>query len=115
MERQVVEVDPNGLLPGDAGCKLDSGKIQAALLKDFSLALTAVAEVCTYGAGKYSKGGWQHVESGVERYDNAQWRHMLAQNFEEVDGESGLPHIYHEAWNVLARLELALRAARRAK
>lgn len=91
------------------GAKLDSGKIQAGVLGQFSLALLAVGEVGTYGATKYSRGGWQHVENGVERYDDAKWRHMLAGYREEIDEESGLLHAAHEAWNALAKLELILR------
>jgi len=58
------------------------GKVMASLLKDFSLALTEVAKVCTYGASKYSRGGWQHVPEGIDRYDDAKWRHMLAERHE---------------------------------
>jgi hypothetical protein len=82
----------------------------AALLKDFALALNEIAKVSTYGAQKYSRGGWQHVPEGVDRYDDAKWRHMLAERHESHDKESGLPHAAHEAWNALARLELMLRA-----
>lgn len=67
------ERDPTGRQVHDLGAKLDDKKIMASLLKDFSLALTEVAKVCTYGARKYSKGGWQHVPQGIDRYDDAKW------------------------------------------
>jgi len=112
MSRSNSERDPNGIGQHDPGAKLDHGKIQADLLEDFSLALAAVAEVCTYGAKKYSRGGWQHVPDGINRYNAAAWRHRLNRRHEEVDKESGLMHDAHEAWNVLARLELILREKR---
>lgn len=106
------ETEPNGLDQHAAGAKMDGGKIQAALLKDFSLALLEVAKVATSGATKDSRGGWQSVEDGIARYDNAKWRHMLAERHEERDQESGLLHAAHEAWGALARLELILRGKR---
>lgn len=105
----IMERDPHGLNPHDPGAKLDAGKLQAALLEDFSLALIEVAKVCTYGAGKYSRGGWQHVPDGIQRYADAEWRHRLAKRHEEIDPDSGLLHEAQELWNMLARMELKLR------
>ena len=104
---QVGERDPNGTPPGAPGAKLDAGKLKAGVLADFSLALKAVAEIGTFGANKYSRGGWQHVENGRERYTDAMWRHLLAGG--GTDDQSNLLHEAHFAWNVLARLELLLR------
>lgn len=103
------EEDPNGIKPNEPGAKLDAGKLQAGLLSDFSLALQAVAEVSTFGAKKYSRGGWQHVPNGEERYYDAMWRHLLQERHEDIDPDSGLLHEAHRAWNVLAKLELRLR------
>lgn len=105
----IKEQDPNGLNPSDPGAKLDQGKAKAAVLSDFSLALMAVAFVGTFGAKKYSRGGWQQVEDAQIRYTDAQWRHLLAERHEPNDEQSGLPHAAHQAWNLLARLELMLR------
>lgn len=104
------EKDPNGLDPHQPGAKLDDGKIMAGLLADFSLALLAVAEVGTFGAKKYTRGGWQSVPNGVMRYGDALWRHLLAERHEAFAEDSGLKHAAHAAWNALARLELILRA-----
>lgn len=103
------ETDPTGRSAHEPGAKLDDGKVWAGLLADFSLALLEVAKVCTFGAKKYSRGGWQSVPDAPERYKDAQYRHMLAQRHEELDKDSGLPHLAHEAWNLLARIELHLR------
>jgi len=104
-----VERDPNGLKPSDPGAKLDDGKVRAGLLKQFSRALTEVAKVSTYGAGKYSEGGWATVKDGHKRYTDAMMRHWLAEEFESIDEESGLLHMAQVAWNALARLEFYLK------
>lgn len=106
---RVVEADPCGIAQHEPGAKLDSGKLLAGVLADFSLALRAVAAVGTFGAGKYSRGGWQSVPDGIQRYYDAKWRHLLAERHETLDADSGLLHAAHEAWNTLARLELILR------
>jgi hypothetical protein len=107
------ERDPFGADPHQGGAKLDDGKVMAGLLGDFALALRAVAEVGTYGAGKYTQGGWQQVPNGITRYNHAKWRHLLDGCHEPCDAGSGLSHAAHEAWNALAVLELRLREARR--
>lgn len=103
------EQDPYGIKPGEPGAKLDDGKILAGVLSDFSLALIEVAKVGTFGAKKYSRGGWQSVPDGCQRYYDAKWRHLLAERHETIAPDSGLLHAAHEAWNCLARLELMMR------
>lgn len=102
------EAAHGGIDPHAPGAKLDSGKPDMALLLDFSLAIREVAKVCTYGAKKYSVGGWQHVEDGIHRYDAALLRHFFTAD-EPFDAESELLHRAHVAWNALASLELLLR------
>ncbi|AUS01518.1 hypothetical protein NVP1286O_27 [Vibrio phage 1.286.O._10N.286.55.C4] len=106
-----TEQDPNGIGQHDNGAKLDAGKPMAGrLLGMFGGALMAVSEVGTFGAKKYTEGGWQHVEDGFKRYDDAGMRHFLKRGMgEEFDADSELPHLAHEAWNALAKLELYLR------
>lgn len=103
------ESDPLGKLAHEPGAKLDNGKIMAGVLSDFSLALLAVAQVGTFGAKKYSRGGWQHVPDGITRYTDAMWRHILQERNSYTDDDSGLPHMAQVAWNALARLELEMR------
>lgn len=104
-ERAVPEPLPS------VGVKHDQGKPMAGLmLTDFSRALEAVASVTTFGAGKYSPSGWLAVPEAERRYTDALCRHLLADLRGEVtDSESGLPHLAHAAWNVLAVLELQMR------
>lgn len=106
----MTHVDPNGTDQHAPGAKLDCGKVRPSLiLGAMPRALLAVAEVGTYGANKYSDGGWLSVPEGVKRYTAARDRHRLMEAVEPHDAESGLLHAAHDAWNALARLELLLR------
>ncbi len=100
------ESDPHGKPLHTPGAKADAGKCLAGVLSDFALALQAVADVGTMGANKYSRGGWQSVPNAEERYFDAAWRHLLKARHEELDPDSGLPHLAHLAWNLLAVLEI---------
>lgn len=104
------EFDPSGKAPNEHGAKLDAGKTKAGVLGDFGLALMAVGDVGTFGADKYSRGGWQGVANGQERYTDAMWRHLLKESQSPFDEDSDLLHAAHLAWNALARLELMLRS-----
>lgn len=104
------EKDPNGVDQHAPGAKLDAGKVDAELLfESFPRALLGVAEVATFGAFKYTRGGWRDVANGVQRYDAAHMRHKLKRlKGEECDPDSKLLHRFHECWNALAALELEL-------
>ena len=103
-----AEADPSGKDPHSPGAKLDSGKPRHALVfGGFANALTEVSKVGTFGAAKYTDDGWKSVEGAQERYLSAAYRHMLAfQRGERLDKDSGLPHLAHAAWNLLAVTEL---------
>ena len=107
----MTESDPHGTDQHSAGAKLDAGKIRVGLvLGNFPRALWKVSEVGTFGAAKYTDNGWLEVPDAEARYTDAQLRHYLkACMGESHDPDSGLEHLAHEAWNVLARLELELR------
>jgi hypothetical protein len=101
--------DPYGIPQHAPGAKNDEGKIMASLILGFPRALWAIGAVATYGARKYTRDGWSHVPEAEARYEDAEIRHLLMGAMEENDQESGLPHAWHHAWNVLATLELQLR------
>jgi hypothetical protein len=88
------------------GYKHDDNKVMASLLKDFAPALTEVMKVGTFGAKKYTRGNWLLVDNAIERYNDAMWRHLLSDG---IDEESGLDHLYHAAWNILAVITLMKR------
>ena len=88
----------------EKGMKFDYGKVRPSLVIDsMREAILAVSAVGTFGAEKYSDDNWKLVEEGEKRYRDAALRHLLA---EGSDHESGLPHLAHAAWNLLALLQL---------
>lgn len=105
------EHDPHGKDAHTTGAKLDGGKLQPDLiLGDMSRAITAVIDIATLGAQKYTPGGWLYVSDGYHRYTNALNRHLLAENaVGPIDPQWERLHAAHAAWNALARLELLLR------
>lgn len=106
-----MNLDPDGRDQHEPGAKMDAGKYRPGLMvQDFPRALAAVAEVCTYGAQKYSDSGWLKVPNAPARYRDALFRHLLAEaTGPDEDPESGSLHAAHAAWNALALLELKLR------
>lgn len=97
---------------GTGAVKYDGGKPCSfrGAVEYFPRAITAVAEISTFGASKYAWKGWEKVTDGVARYSDAMVRHLLKEGQGEVlDPDSGLKHAAHVAWGALARLELMLR------
>jgi hypothetical protein len=90
------------------GFKLDQGKLRWDLLPP--AALTELVRVYTYGLAKgYPARNW---EAGMEwsRPFAALMRHAWAfWAGEDLDPESGLPHMAHAAWNALALVEYLLK------
>lgn len=75
------------------GIKYDSDKPRMDLLDP--TALEGLAKVLTFGAQKYAANNWR---SGLaySRLSAAMLRHLMAiQRGEDIDPESGLPHIDH--------------------
>lgn len=103
------ENDPTGRDQHEAGAKTDAGKPDLSLLLLFGRALSEVGRVGTFGAIKYSRGGWQSVPDGINRYTAAMLRHVFAENDGAMDTDLPVLHAAQVAWNALARLELMLR------
>jgi hypothetical protein len=82
------------------GAKHDAGKPRMELLP--MVELREVAEVLTFGAGKYEDDNWKKVPDGAKRYTGALLRHLSAwQSGEKLDSESGMPHLAHVTCNAL--------------
>ena len=111
-EEPKSEADPHGKAQNEPGAKLDAGKIRAWLcLAGFSRSLKAVADVTTFGARKYTPNGWAHVPDAQERYMDAFGRHLFELGKgERIDPDSKCMHKAQMIWNLLASLELELRA-----
>lgn len=61
-----------------------------------------VGNVLTFGAKKYEAESWKTLENGLRRYLTAAERHILAiKKGEFTDSESGLPHAYHAATDLM--------------
>lgn len=73
------------------------------------LALLAVAEVSGFGAQKYARYNYLKGYSWSLSFDALQ-RHLLRfWSGEDLDPESGLPHLGHAAWHCLALLSFLRR------
>ena len=87
--------------------KHDAKKAPADLLPP--LALLKVSEVLGFGLAKYARHNWVLCPSR-DRYVAAAIRHLLQyQAGEDIDPDSGLPHLAHAACDVLFVLEMVLR------
>lgn len=76
------------------GTKADDGKVMMGAIPPH--AELAVARVLTFGAKKYSRGNWAHVENSDERYMDAALRHINAyRRGEQTDSETGENHLAH--------------------
>ena len=85
------------------GKKLDQGKPRLELLP--SKALESIAQVLNFGAVKYDPWQWTNGFNW-SRLIGAAMRHMNAFNSgEDLDPESGLPHLAHLGCCVLFLLE----------
>ena len=84
------------------GIKFDGEK------PDYSLvpfgALDEVVKVLTYGANKYDRFNWEHVEA--IRYQAAALRHISSyQQGEKFDPETGINHLAHAICSLLFLIE----------
>jgi hypothetical protein len=75
------------------GVKHDQEKARMDLLS--SKWLVGVSRVLTFGAAKYQAHNWRNG-IGYSRLIGAAFRHLTAFNDgEDLDPESGLPHLWH--------------------
>jgi hypothetical protein len=80
------------------GKKFDSEKIDWTLMPWKEL--EQVLEVLEFGAKKYSRDNWKHIEPA--RYEKAAMRHLISYaTGEKTDPESGKSHLAHLMCNAL--------------
>lgn len=94
-----------------SGIKYDKAKPLAGdVLQIFGKTIMGVGQCILKGAEKYPEiDNWKRVKNAEQRYTNALVRHLIKHlTGEEMDKESGLPHLQHVAWNALAVCELYL-------
>lgn len=86
--------------PDKGGLKFDGGKPRWDLVQ--LDVFEEVAAILEFGARKYEANSWQTVAGAEGRYLAALLRHITAyQRGEELDAESGLPHLAHAACNLM--------------
>ena len=84
--------------------KFDAEKLRYDLVPPS--AVKAMADVLTFGARKYKPNNWKNCQD-PERYLAALIRHIEAyRSGEELDTDSGLPHLAHAMTNLAFLLEL---------
>ena len=84
------------------GTKYDTNKPRYDLLDAY--ALHQIVLVYTFGAAKYEDDNWSKGISW-KRVFAASMRHLWSfWRGEEIDSESGLPHLAHAAWNIITLL-----------
>lgn len=87
------------------GRKYDTGKPDYTLLPWD--AVEEIVKVLDFGARKYARDNWKHVDGAKTRYLAAAFRHMAAHNRGETcDPETGLSHLAHAGCCVLFLLSL---------
>lgn len=79
--------------------KFDTWKSRVDLIP--SNVILWIWDVLWYWAEKYDENNWQNVKPFKQRYYAAALRHLLAyNNWELIDKESWLPHLYHAMTNL---------------
>lgn len=87
------------------GRKFDGGKLDYTLVPFEGL--DEIVKVLMFGAKKYDRDNWRHVDNAAQRYAAAAFRHMTAYNKgEHVDQETGLSHLAHAGCCLLFLLSL---------
>lgn len=96
----------------ETGKKYDKGKpMVGTILRIFPRALSVVGAIIEYGTHKYpDANNWSKNKNIPERYMDSAIRHLLKHFMgDKFDEESGLPHLGHALWNIIAVLEYELR------
>jgi hypothetical protein len=85
--------------------RFNIGKTQISQVP--SSLIIETAKVLEFGAQKYSRDNWKKGMSFLSVYDSLQ-RHLLAwKDGQDLDEESGLPHLAHASCNLAFLIEFS--------
>lgn len=82
----------------EPGMRYDANKLRYDLIPQ--QILDELAAIYSYGAGKYADDNWRQGMRWRRVYGSAMRHLAAAQHGEELDPESGLPHLSHALWNI---------------
>ena len=106
LKNDVAMPSPDGAkrTVGDGGMlRFNSGKLRMSLVP--ASYGRYCAAVLGYGAIKYSANNWRRGGSWMSGYESLQ-RHLDAfREGEDIDAESGLPHLAHAAFGIMLLIE----------
>jgi len=96
---QLLEDDKGTLLvTKDGNPKTPFGLAKPGLQNVPPVAVLEVGRVMSFGAAKYGPMNWRHDEVSYSTYYNAAIRHLFeAWDGNDLDFETGLPHLAHAA------------------
>ena len=98
---------PHAPMTGAPAMKNDQGKLRYDLTKPYAVSM--LVAVLTHGAAKYDDDNWLKVlkePGGPGRYYAAMMRHVEAWRAgQDIDEDSGLPHLAHAMACVMFLLE----------
>lgn len=88
------------------GERFNEGKPELSMVLEARHGLQGIAQVLMFGRDKYARGNWRNGLSHTQIMDSLLRHSSKYLSGEDLDDESGLPHVYHVACNALFLAEM---------